>query len=97
MKSLKLSQTGIYRLQQLAHHVKEKTGVRHKLSNPNEVINLLRYSSTCIDAPIYACYNEFIDAIDEEQRTYLQKRGILLPQITIGQQDKIPSAYQHLR
>ena len=97
MKLLGFSQTGIYYLQHLANLVKERTGVRHKLSNQSDVINLLRYSSTCTDTSIYSSYHEFTDTLNEDKRIYLQSRGILLPQSLIPLQGNWPESKQSLR
>jgi len=79
MQSLVLSQVGIYHLQQLSTLVRKKTGVRHQLSDQRSTINLLRYSSTCPDTLIYEAYSEFTDDLDDDQRIYLQGRGLLIP------------------
>ena len=97
MKSLALSQTGIYHLQQLAHLVKQKTGIRHKLSDPKDVINLLRYSSISVDENIYTTYNGFTDNLDQDQRNYLQGRGILLPTSMMLPVSNQPNFFQSLR
>ena len=81
MASLTLSQTGIYHLQQLSQLVKQKTGVRHRLSEQKDIIYLLRYSSISIDQAVYDLYNQFTDSLEEDQRIYLQSRGILLPKM----------------
>ena len=73
-----LSQTGVYRLQQLANNVRQKTGVRHKLSDPKSVISLLRYSSTCTDKNIRGAFASFTDELSDDHREYLATRGLLL-------------------
>lgn len=78
MHAFILTQSGVYRLQQLANSVREKTGVRHKLSDPKSVISLLRYSSTCNDQNIRASYANFTDDLTDEHRDYLANRGLLL-------------------
>jgi hypothetical protein len=82
---LVLSQSGIYRLQQLATVVRQKTGVRHKLSDPKDIINLLRFSCTSPDSNIYDTYNYFTNELDQDQRLYLQSRGLLMPAINFSQ------------
>lgn len=79
MKSLVFSQTGVYRLQLLSTLVKQKTGVRHHLSDPKSTINLLRYSSTSPDTAIYDAYTNFTHSLESDQRDYLQSRGLLMP------------------
>ncbi|MDA9004134.1 hypothetical protein N9J26_01455 [bacterium] len=78
MHAFILSQTGVYRLQQLANSVREKTGVRHKLSDPKSVISLLRYSSTCTDRSIRSSFASFTDELTNEHRDYLANRGLLI-------------------
>ncbi len=79
MKSLMLTQAGIYRLQQLANMVRQKTGVRHKLSDQKSIVNLLRYSCTSTDTTVYRAFGAFTDELDDEQRAQLQSRGLLIP------------------
>ncbi len=81
MQELLFTQASIYHLQQLASMVKQKTGVRHRLSDPKSVINLLRYSCTAADHTVNSEYNEFIATLRDEQRDYLQSRGLLIPYI----------------
>lgn len=77
MEQLLFSQGALYRLQQLVKAVRTKTGVRHRLSDQKEVFTLLRFGSTSPDTLISGCYAEFIECLDEEQKTYLQGRGLL--------------------
>jgi hypothetical protein len=79
MNSLLFSQAAIYRLQQLATLVKQKTGVRHQLSDPKSTINLLRYSCTSPDMHIYDAYRHFSSELEDDQREYLQGVGLLMP------------------
>jgi len=75
MKSLLLSQTGIYHLQKLAKTVKQKSGVRHHLSDLADIIYLLRYSITSSDEAIYDAYSHFADCLEEDQRIYLHSQA----------------------
>jgi hypothetical protein len=79
MKSLVFSQAGVYRLQQLSTLVRQKTGVRHHLSDMKSTITLLRFSCTSPDSMIYDAFSYFSDELDDEQREYLQNRGLLIP------------------
>lgn len=81
MQSLVLSQSAVYQLQQLSKIVRDKTGVRHRLSDPKSVISLLRYSSTSPDANIFRYFGRFTNELDIEQRIYLQGRGLMLPDV----------------
>ena len=87
MQSMVLSQMAVYQLQQLSKAVREKTGVRHRLSDPKSVISLLRYSSTSPDANIFIYFGRFTDELEDEQREYLQSRGLLLPAVIYNKMD----------
>lgn len=93
MKSLVLTQTGIFRLQQLANMVRQRTGVRHKLSDQKSIVNLLRYSCTSTDTTIYRAFGTFTDELDDEQRAYLQSRGLLIPPMVFAKPNN--ASYQH--
>ena len=88
MQSLVFSQTAVYQLQQLSKVVREKTGVRHRLSDPKSIMSLLRYSSTSPDANIFRYFGRFTNELDMEQRLYLQGRGLMLPDVIV---DKVHS------
>lgn len=79
MKSLIFSQAGVYRLQQLSTLVRQKTGVRHHLSDMKSTINLLRFSCTSPDSTVYNAFSYFTDELSDEHREYLQDRGLLIP------------------
>ena len=79
MKSLLFSQAGVYRLQQLSTLVRQKTGVRHHLSDMKSTINLLRFSCTSPDDRVYDAFSCFSDELSDEHREYLQNRGLLIP------------------
>lgn len=79
MNPLVFSQAGIYRLQQLSSLVRQKTGVRHQLSDQKSVINLLRFSGTSPDINVYECYSQFTEQLSDDHREYLQGRGLLIP------------------
>jgi len=81
MQSLVFSQTAVYQLQQLSKAVRDKTGIRHRLSDPKSVISLLRYSSTSPDANIFRYFGRFTNELEIEQRDYLQGRGLMLPEV----------------
>jgi hypothetical protein len=81
MESLVFSQSAVYQLQQLSKTVREKTGVRHRLSDQKSLVSLLRYSSTSPDANIFLYFSRFTNELEPEQRAYLQGRGLLLPAV----------------
>ena len=78
MEQLLFSQSALYQLQQLVKPVRAKTGVRHRLANQKDLFSLLRYSCTSTDPVISDYYAQFIAELDEQQKAYLQGRGILL-------------------
>lgn len=92
MQSMVLSQAAVYQLQQLSKAVRDKTGVRHRLSDPKSVISLLRYSSTSPDANIFLYFGRFTNELEDEQRQYLQGRGLILPSVIY---DKLDSFAEH--
>jgi hypothetical protein len=94
MQSLVLSQAAVYQLQQLSKAVRDKTGVRHRLSDPKSVVTLLRYSSTSPDANIFLYFGRFTNELEDEQREYLQSRGLILPSVIY---DKLNDVTQHHR
>ncbi|MBX2809921.1 MAG: hypothetical protein KTR20_14960 [Cellvibrionaceae bacterium] len=93
MKHFIFSERGIYKLRLLSQAVLKKTGVRHRLSEPRSVMELLRYSSTTPDGAIFDHFCEFTQELDDKQRKYLAGRGLLLPSVII---DKI-NAYSEQR
>lgn len=92
MQSLVFSQTAVYQLQQLSKAVRDKTGIRHRLSDPKSVISLLRYSSTSPDANIFRYFGRFTNELDLEQRVYLQGRGLMMPDVLY---DKMHAMTEH--
>lgn len=84
MNQLLFSQGALYQLQQLVKSVREKTGVRHRLSKPKDVFSLLRYSCTSSDSDVSHYYDLFINELDEDQKDYLQDKGLLLSRIGLS-------------
>ncbi len=78
MDQLLFSQGALYQLQQLVKAVRTKTGVRHRLSQQKDIFSLLRYSCTSPDTNIADYYALFINELDQDQKDYLQGRGLLL-------------------
>lgn len=72
------SQAAIFRLQQLASAVHKQTGVRHKLSEPNNLMALLRYSSSAPTGGIALQYQAFVRILTLAERDALVVRGIPL-------------------
>ena len=77
MNQLLFSQSALYKLQQLVKAVRAKTGVRHRLSVQKDIFALLRYSCTSSDASIANYYALFVHELDEDQKNFLQNRGLL--------------------
>ena len=76
MDKLIFSQTGVYRLQQLANQVHQHCNVRYKLSKQAGIIDLLRYSSKSEHRVVMAYYVAFTNSLNSLQRDQLNKSGI---------------------
>ncbi len=70
------SQSGVFRLQQLASLVYRKTGVRHKLSVEEELIEMLRLSTRSQQPDIQRCCENFTMELNARQLTALKHHGI---------------------
>jgi len=77
MKALNFSPASLFHLQQLATMVKQKTGIRHSMSDPTDALHLLRYCCRCEDAQISEVYYLFSRELEQEQRDYLTSYGLL--------------------
>lgn len=81
MEALIFSQAAVFRLQQLASQVHQKTGTRYKLSTSQGVVNLLTDSGT-IQAndvesrEIKNSYQAFVEELDSGQIAALANQGI---------------------
>lgn len=76
MEKLIFSQSGVYRLQQLASQVHHLTGIRHKLSDEGAMLELLRNSASSNDKVIQTYFAAFSSELNEEQATKLRARGV---------------------
>lgn len=72
------SQAAIFRLQQLGSAVHKHTGTRYKLSEPSNLMALLRYGSTAPTANIALQYQAFIRILTLAERDALVARDIPL-------------------
>ena len=81
MQFLIFSQAAIYQLRQLSKVVRDKTGVRHRLSDSKSIMSLLRFSATSPDPNIFMYFGLFTKELKEDQRKYLQSRGLILPSV----------------
>lgn len=79
------SQAAIFRLQQLASAVHKHNGIRHKLSEPNNLMALLRYSSSAPTGVIALQYQAFIRILTLAERDALAARDIPLAPVAPGQ------------
>lgn len=70
------SQAAIYRLQQLASAVHHQTGARHRLSDSNSLLTLLRYAQRTTDERVNGCYQAFTDLLTDEQLLALKREGL---------------------
>lgn len=76
MDKIIFSQSGVYRLQQLASQVRHITGIRHKLSDESAMLELLRSCASSNHKVIKTYFAAFTSELDEQQRSSLQARGI---------------------
>ncbi len=78
MNKLILSQTGVFRLQQLAHQMRSCTGIRHKLSDQKSILHLLHECQNCADTAVRKQLHAFSDILDNTQSHVLQQNGVML-------------------
>jgi len=76
LEKLIFSQSGVYRLQQLASQVHHITGIRHKLSDEKAMLELLRNSATSNDKVIQTYFAAFTNELNEDQASKLRARGV---------------------
>ena len=76
MEKLIFSQSGVYRLQQLASQVHHITGTRHKLSDEQDMLDLLRDCSKSKHKVIQTYFAAFTSELDEDQTNSLRARGV---------------------
>lgn len=83
MDNLIFSQSAIFRLHQLGSQLYHHTGIRHKLSTPQGILDLLRATSLSHEKDIRTCYDSFVMELNKRQIDALAARGVLLrhPQI----------------
>lgn len=73
------SQSGVYRLQQLASQVRSITGIRHKLSDESAMLELLRCCATSDHKVIRSYYAAFTSELDARQMDSLAAKGVTAP------------------
>ena len=72
------SQAAIFRLQQLAGSVHKHNGVRHKLSEPDSLLALLRYGAQAPTPGIALQYQAFIRILNRIEKDALRAQGVPL-------------------
>lgn len=78
------SQSSIFYLQKLAHDVHSTTGVRHKLSDQNSMLKLLKTATLSGSTEIQEDLTMFAKDLDKKQREELIGRGVILKQRATG-------------
>ncbi len=76
MEKLIFSQSGVYRLQQLASQVHSITGVRYRLSDSDAMLELLRKCSRSGDKVIQTYFAAFSNELDDDQMETLVSQGV---------------------
>ena len=76
MEKLIFSQSGVYRLQQLASQVHHITGTRHKLSDENAMLDLLRDCAKSKHKVIQTYFAAFSSELSDDQINKLRARGV---------------------
>lgn len=78
LDKLIFSQSGVYRLQQLAGQVNKHYGLRHKLSQQDGIMDLLRFSSNSTHQVVQAYFAAFTHCLNSMQRDLLKEKGVTL-------------------
>lgn len=76
MDKLIFSQSGVYRLQQLASQVRSITGIRHRLSDESAMFELLRTCAASKHKVIKTYFAAFTSELNEQQVSSLSAKGI---------------------
>lgn len=71
MEKIIFSQSGVYRLQQLASQVRSITGIRHRLSDESAMIELLRSCASSKHQVIQTYLAAFTSELNEQQKSSL--------------------------
>jgi hypothetical protein len=78
MDRLIFSQTAVFRLQQLASHLHQETGTRHKLSTTRGIVDLLKDGAKHQDGNVKGCYEAFVLELNKRQINTLAAEGIVI-------------------
>lgn len=92
MDNLIFSQSAIFRLHQLGSQFFHHTGVRHKLSTPEGIVDLLRNTALSSERDVRTCYDAFVLELNKRQMDALAARGVLLRHPQIVQQSSLRQA-----
>lgn len=76
MDTLIFSQTAIFRMQQLASCVYQKTGTRHRMATQEGMLSLLNDAGSSDDRDIRLYYDAFIRELDKHQLDVLEERKV---------------------
>jgi hypothetical protein len=78
MTTLIFSQAAIFRMQQLASSYFHKTGVRHRISSDEGMLDLLKEAALCGEKEVRRCYDAFVMELNKRQIDGLAARGVKL-------------------
>jgi hypothetical protein len=81
VSNLIFSQASIFHLQKLAHHVHSSTGVRHRLSDENSMMKLLKTATLSYNEDVQQDLDAFMRDLNDKQVTTLMGRGVILRKI----------------
>ncbi len=76
MDTLIFSQTAIFRMQQLASCVYQKTGTRHRMATQEGMLSLLNEAGASSDRDIRLYYEAFIRELNQRQLDTLAERNV---------------------
>jgi hypothetical protein len=72
------SQSSIFYLQKIAHNVHSSTGVRHKLSDQNSMLKLLKTATLSSNSVVQEDLEMFARDLNSQQVSELMGRGVIL-------------------
>jgi hypothetical protein len=76
MDTLIFSQTAIFRMQQLASCVYQKTGIRHRMATQEGMLSLLNEAGSSSDRDIRLYYDAFVRELNKRQLDILEERNV---------------------
>lgn len=92
MDNLIFSQSAIFRLHQLGSQFYQHTGLRHKLSTQEGIVELLRTSALSQEKNIRICYDAFVLELNKRQIDALALRGVTLRRPHSAQSSRLREA-----